>query len=695
MNIRKTTLLLTVLLCLTAKAFAAQIDINFLESSMEQLKTYHYGQDGIDLRKIEMQVAMASKEAALRGKVEQMIIDTLAKAETKEDDLTFFNYDAKQFLCKLLRTIGTSKCVPQLESMLTDAELSHMARYALGRIEDAKAGAALHRALGKTSGRIKVGIINTIVDSNYKLALTDIAKLVSDRDESVATAAVKALGHFGGSGSVEALSNARGGADEAMKLEIDASLLKCAEKFVADGKKGHAREIYTEYYSPNYSEHLRIAGLKGLMMADGDKTLGLLVDAINSSDPGLQKNAIAMMAELKGSKITDTFIGLSKSLPPECQELVILAFNSRGDSVATPEIIKAAASEHENVRMAALIALGAVGTEHGIATLAKAASTGSRHEMDVAKVSLTRMKGEGMDEAFIRAINTGDDKSRVEVIRAISIRGTRKALPSLFKTAKTDKQPTIRREAILSIGKIGKESEIEKLISLAIAPNDPGDRSSVEKAIATVFNKMDDRDAQARPLIAAIKTAPGEAIPVFLTLLKIPATSEAIETVRTAAISRNNSIRDAAIRSMLDWPNTDPAEDIYQIGVTSENQVYRVLACRSYVRLTRISEEPTPMYAKAMKLAKRSDEIKLVLGALASDDALESYNLACQYLDKDELKSDAYLAAVQIMSRYCLQDPEKGKVELQKIMENAPNDDIRNSARQAIEKLKRSLKNTK
>jgi len=30
-----------------------------------------------------------------------------------------------------------------------------------------------------------------------------------------------------------------------------------------------------------------------------------------------------------------------------------------------------------------------------------------------------------------------------------------------------------------------------------------------------------------------------------------------------------------------------------------------------------------------------------------------------------------------------------------KIMENAPNDDIRNRARQAIENLKRSLKNTK
>ena len=48
----------------------------------------------------------------------------------------------------------------------------------------------------------------------------------------------------------------------------------------------------------------------------------------------------------------------------------------------------------------------------------------------------------------------------------------------------------------------------------------------------------------------------------------------------------------------------------------------------------------------------------LVLGALASDDTLESYNLACQYLDKEEFKTEANLAAVEIMRRYRLQNPE-------------------------------------
>lgn len=676
MNFRK-TILLIVLVIFAAGAIATDVDMSFLESSMQQMKTYHYNQGGIDLLKIELQVGIATKNP-LRPKVEQILIDTLKDAKTN---------DAKQFLCRQLRTIGTGKCVPQLESMLTDNEISHMARYALGRIQDPKAGDAIHRAIARTSGKLKVGMINSIVDLNYLPALPDIAKLVNSDDDQVAVAAVKALGYFGGSDSVTTLLKVRGSANKDMKIEIDNAMLNCAEKFIADGQRRDARNIYKEYYSEKHPEQLRIAGLKGLMNVGGEETIALLLGAINGSDPAFQKNAIAMMAELKGKMITDTLIKLSETLPPDGQELVLGTFEARGDSVATPAIIKAASSQDENVRIAALLALGGVGTEKGISTLAKAASSGSRHEREVATASLTRMKGEGMDNAFIRAVNTGSDKDRVQIVKAIGMRGTRRALPVLLEAAKTDDLSEIRREAILSIGMIGRQSEIDTLISLAIAPKDAGDRSSVERAMLTIFNKMDDRDAQARPLIAAIKTAPDDAKPVLLTLLKRPATAEAIETVRSAAKSSDKSIIEAAIRCMLDWPNTDPVEDIYRIAATSDNQIHRVLALRGYVRLARISEEPTPMYAKAMKLAKRDDEIKQVLANLGYDDTLESYNLACEYIKKDQFKNDAYMAAVKVMSNYCWEDIEKGKTELQKIINDAPNDNIRNRALRAIENM--------
>lgn len=678
MNFRKTTLLIAFLAIFATAAFAGDVDMNRLNRSIPKFKTYHYGQDRLDISKIETQVAMASKDAVLRGKVEQMIIDTLAEAETK---------DAKQFLCRQLRTIGTVKCVALLESMLTDAEISHLARNVLVRIEDPKAGAALVRAMGKTSGDLKVGMISSIAESNYRPGLPDITKLVNAGDKQVAAAAVNALGRFGGSASVETLGMARRSADEAMKVEIDASLLNCAEKFAADGNKDDARNIYREYYLEKYSEQLRIAGLRGLVTVDGDKALDVLVDAITGSDHDLSGSAVAMMGELKGGKVTETFVKLFKTLTPDGQELVIRVFESRGDPAVAPLIIEAAGSKYENVRIAALIALGGVSTPESIGTLVKTASTGTKEEKDIAKRSLAGMKGEGADKAFIGAMKSGDDRSRIEVIRALGSRGISQAIPVLLEVAKTNEQSAVRRDAIVLMGVIGAESDIETLIELAIKPCTPGDRLSIERAVVTIFNKVEDKDTQARPVIAAIKIAPEEAKPVLLSLLKRSATAEALETVRGAAKSKNELVSNAAIRSMLDWPNAAPSEDIYQIAATSDNQVHRVLALRSYVRLARLSAQPAAMYAKAMKIAKRGDEIKQILGGLGFDDSLESYDLASQYFDKDEFKTDAYLAAVKIMSKYCRQNPEKGKTELQRIARNAPNDDIRNRARKAIEDM--------
>ncbi len=89
--------------------------------------------------------------------------------------------------------------------MLTNPEISHMARYALGRINDPCAGQALHQALSRTSGHIKAGIINTLVQMDYVAASSAIKPLVNDQSKAVSIAAIRGAGHFGGRDSVKRL----------------------------------------------------------------------------------------------------------------------------------------------------------------------------------------------------------------------------------------------------------------------------------------------------------------------------------------------------------------------------------------------------------------------------------------------------------------------------------------------------------
>lgn len=660
---------------------AEKIDTERLISSIETLKAYKYGNSGgVNLRWVETQIGMVSGNASIREQIEPKLIEALAGAKTN---------DAKQFFCRQLRTIGTAKAVPQLESMLTDPEISHMARYALGRIDAPEAGEALHRALGKTSGKIKAGIINTLVKVKYNKALPDITKLVADSDKDVAISAIRAGGHFGHKSAITFLRKVRPSAAKDVKVEIDAALLNCAEKFVADGNNRQATRIYEEFYTGRYPEHLRVAGLRGLVAMRGEEAAELLVEAIKGDDPALRRNAIGMMALIKGKKTTDTFVKLSRSLPADGQELIIRSLAERGDVSAAPAIIEMTGNEHENVRLAALEALGDIGTAQAIKYLAKTATTAGESERQVARASLIRITGTGINKAFISAINTGGSGSRVEVIRAIGQRGSREFFSALHKVAQTDADNPVRSEAVLSMSRVGKASDIDTLLELAIAPKEPADRSAIERAIVIMFGKIGDKNAQAGPVIAALKKAPDQAKPILLSLLARPATSEALKTVRAAVKSSDGKISDAAIRALGRWPNSAPSEELYHIASSSSNPTHKVLALRSYIRMAPLTRDPTAAYVKAVKLANQKDEIRLVLAGLHYAGSLEALEMTEKYMTDETLKAEAYIAGVKVANVYCWQDGARARATLNRVIAEATNDNIRNQAKDVIKKMAR------
>jgi len=106
-----------------------------LDEALKAVETFEHGKDAGPLLRAEQLVVEAARNEVSRKAAEERLLRSLGSASTR---------DAKSFLCRQLRTIGTARSVPHLEKLLTDPELSHMARYALGRIEDQAAATALH-----------------------------------------------------------------------------------------------------------------------------------------------------------------------------------------------------------------------------------------------------------------------------------------------------------------------------------------------------------------------------------------------------------------------------------------------------------------------------------------------------------------------------------------------------------------------
>jgi HEAT repeat protein len=420
--------------------------------------------------------------------------------------------------------------------------------------------------------------------------------------------------------------------------------------------------------------------------ARGAQAAPLLVDAIKGADPELRRSAIEFMTIVKGRDATKAFVAMLPSLLPEAQELVLRALGTRGDAAAARAVSTATKSPHEAVRVAALEALGGMGDASAVPVLAQAAAAGGDKEKKVARASLVRLRGDNVDAALMRYIGSGDTKVRVELIRALTGRGVTQALSKLLKAAKDDDE-TVRREAIRAVGTLGGKSELSALVALAVKPKDAKDRTAIEQAIGVVFKRVTDKDSQAGPVLAALAGAPTDAKPTLLRLLGRPATPKALKAVRAALKDRNAEVRDAAVRTLAEWSDAAPAEQLLVLARTSTNRTHKVLALRGYVRMAGMSKDPTAMYIRAMELAERPDDKKLVLGGLGSANSAQALTLVERYLKDKDLQVEAAQAAVQIAKRLRQKDATRARMALENVVSVVKDSRIRRQAQDIINEM--------
>ncbi|HEY5913702.1 MAG TPA: HEAT repeat domain-containing protein [Verrucomicrobiae bacterium] len=222
-----------------------------LEQAFDALKTYDYGMDRHVLDPIDDAVVKTRNDPAARKEIESKLLAVLQSNAPR---------DAKDYACRQLRTMGTAACVPTLEKLLPDPDLSHMARYALERIPDPQAGQALERQLRKLSGNLKVGVISSLGTRGQ--AVSALRPLLKDPDDAVARAAAIALGRIGSLDANKALSSASP-RPALVSVFADASLA-CAEKLLAAGRPKDAKATYERLLKNKPSDVIRQAAERGL-----------------------------------------------------------------------------------------------------------------------------------------------------------------------------------------------------------------------------------------------------------------------------------------------------------------------------------------------------------------------------------------------------------------------------------------------
>ncbi|MGA2532167.1 MAG: HEAT repeat domain-containing protein [Candidatus Aminicenantales bacterium] len=556
--------------------------------------------------------------------------------------------------CRSLSLIGGSASIPVLEAMLLKPETTDPARYALERIQGEDVDRALLAALDKTRGDVKRGIVSTLGNRAAAEAVPAMEKLVNGNDPQLALDAIKALGKIGTADAARVLTAYLGRANGPQKSDTASALLLCAGAWRKAGKTADAAAVYEKLLAAGLPDIDRQAAFRGKLAGAGAEGQGLILKTLTGKDAALYAPAIAMIhMAFKGSEIGQVVPSMAK-LPEDAQVALTAVLAGYPAEAVLPAILKAADSPLPAVRMEALRSIGKIGDASVVGMLAGRAAMSVGDEQALARETLSRLKGTDVETAILdRLKKEGDDKVKAELIQAIGERRISGGKPALMQIVRAG-APPLRLRAIGALKDVSTPADLRDLLSLLFTIDDETARETMQDTVASVALTIPRplaRGDAPENMLAGEKDARKQAD--LLRVLGKIGDDTALPLMRRALVNPDQGIVDAAARGLAEWPSASARDDAFAIASSSGNLTHKVLALRAFVRMVglepyRQADAAAADLEKAMALASRPEEKKLVLGLLPRFPCERSLRVAESLQNDPSVKDEAKAAADRI-----------------------------------------------
>ena len=595
----------------------------------------------------------------------------------------------KDHACRILRVIGTTDSIEALGALLADEGLSHIARYALEYMPYPEVDKALRDALGKTRGQVKVGIINSLAMRNNEQNVNTLLQLLEDSDAKVAGSVAWALGRIGSQKAVGALSEYYRNAPTDMQTAVADGLLNAAAHFLAKGSMAEALAIYKQLNRADAPEHVRMGAFAGSIEAQPDEAADLLIKAVKSDDWKIRGMAIDMIVSLEGEGVTERFSAELNRLNADTQVLMLRALVGRGEKEALrPVVTKAVSSSNAELRALAIKSLGDIGNAGSVPVLVGVLENGAGDEdRSLSASSLRRLRGKSINGQIVISMKAGNSDTKAKLIEILQDRDAKEAVDDLLAVG-SDGDADVRKAALKALADLAGPDDQKALIKLLVNLNDDTGRSEAERAVIAVSRNVDE-PAAIEPILAAMDS-PTATKCSLLRVFGGLGGARAFAVVRQNLDDGNAEVRDTAVRTLADWPDSTAARTLLEVFQTTSNQTHRIVALRGCVRQLSVGSLPSAeildICTDLLKGADRPDERKLVLACLAKSDDPAATKIVEPLLSDGNVKAEAELAMLGVISNIMGPTPQQAKAAAMSLRDKSQSQSVKKQA-DAVMKL--------
>ncbi len=448
--------------------------------------------------------------------------------------------------------------------------------------------------------------------------------------------------------------------DEQRAAAAEASLL-LADQNLAQGQRDAAIALYDAVRQAKVPGQLRVTATHGAIVARGEAGLPLLIEQLHSADVALRDVGLRSLRELRGPAVANAMVNELPNAKPVLQALLITALVERGDGVALPAIEARAAADNEDVRIAALKALGRVGGPSSLPILLRAAiRPAAGAEVSAALSSLTRINVPDTDTAILHALRGAEPAVRVRLVGLLGERNAESSAGELMKLAK-DANEEVRHAALRALGLVARPADLPQLIQVALSVTGEDAKTLADRAIVTTSMKILEPERRADAVLAVFRQAdPNTKVallrPLGAVVRNMGGGFDAFVAVRGALTSDVAPLRAAALQCLADWPDATPATTLLDVVRRNAEPAQRELAFRGAMRMaTNVAagRDRSPLnavafFTEANALVHSPEEKMMIVSGLGSVKHVDAFLMLQPYLDDPAVKTEAALAVVQI-----------------------------------------------
>jgi HEAT repeat protein len=366
--------------------------------------------------------------------------------------------------------------------------------------------------------------------------------------------------------------------------------------------------------------------------------------------------------------------------PRETSVVSVLA--KRGDPAALPVVLKLAQEGPWDVRLAAIRALARLGDASAVPVLLETAVSGQGAQASAALDSLADLPDKAADAKLEGLLDGSSGQQQLVIIELLGRREITSAVPALLALASGADKAT-RDAAFAALGLTVDQNHFAVLVKHLVAPASSDVATAAKAALQKACLRMPDRDAAARILIDQLRSVSGQVQADLLDLLGVVGGEQALARVVAAAQANDEKLQDAATQVLGRWTSPDAAPALLELTKAANNR-YKVRTLRGYIRIARQLNVPTDerieMCRKALELADRDDDRKLIVETLGRYPSATSLALVAAQLNKPALGEVAAAAALSIGQKLVDKQPAEVAKVMKQVIAAPPNDDLKQKA---------------